>query len=73
MIYPFDAAHAQAVLRAHFNYAGALKSARAKLAARAHGLVRYDRFLAHYDSDVERACQRRAMFRKRGYFMRNPA
>lgn len=51
MIFPFDAAYAQEVLRAHYDYADALSERGKSLAAKASGLVAHDHLLNKWDVD----------------------
>lgn len=73
MIFPFDAAYAQEVLRKHYEYAEMLRSPRDKLAAKVNGLVNHDRLLARWDSDASKAHIRRIAIERYGYVTRNPA
>lgn len=73
MIYPFDAAYAQEVLRKNYEYAAMLSTTRERLAAKAHGLVRHDRLLDRWDSETEKAHIRRIALDRYGYTTRNPS
>ncbi|ALX78358.1 hypothetical protein DOX48_08255 [Cronobacter malonaticus] len=73
MIYPFDAAYAQEVLRKNYEYAAMLSTTRERLAAKAQGLVSHDRLLANWDSETEKAHIRSIALDRYGCLTKNPS
>lgn len=72
MIYPFDAAYGQQVLRVHYEYADMLPAASEKLSAKTSGLIAHDRFLAKWDGKAGSQHIRRRALDRYGLLIKNP-
>lgn len=73
MIYPFDAMHAQKVLRTHYSYAAILMGDSERLAAKTAGLIAHDHFLLTQDGRADDTHVARKALSKRAYPTSNPS